>query len=246
MDLGNEYTLTASRHDIKPFCMKALANLVQSVPGSPQALLQFFTNLFLDHGYLVVFIGAAADNFGLPASGDVVLFAGGWLSNTGRATLTAIMFFGALGALASDNAMYWIGRVGGRPLVERLFRFPLLARLLDAKNIGRAERYFDSHGGKTVFMGRFGPGLRSTTPLFAGLTRMKYYRFLPYNLAAIIVWSTAYATVGYFFGQYWDQLLEVARSVGFGVVAVVVLAIGSYIYYRSRRRRSAEHVRRKP
>lgn len=217
--------------------MESLANLIQSIPSSPQGLLQFFTNLFLDHGYLVVFIGAAVDNFGLPASGDVVLFAGGWLANTERAALTAIMFFGALGALASDNAMYWIGRIGGRPLVERLFRFRFLSRLLDAKHIGRAERYFESHGGKTVFIGRFGPGLRSTTPLFAGLSRMKYYRFLPYNLSAVIVWAIAYGTVGYLFGQYWSQLLEIAQSVGFGVVAVVVLALLSYIYYRRRRRK---------
>ncbi|MDQ4107114.1 MAG: DedA family protein [Actinomycetota bacterium] len=217
--------------------METLANLVQSIPNSPQALLQFVTGLFLNHGYLVVFIGAALDNFGLPASGDVVLFAGGWLANTERAALTAIMFFGALGALMSDNTMYWIGRIGGRPLVERVFRFRLLARLLDVKHIGRVERYFSSHGGKTVFIGRFGPGLRSTTPLFAGLSRMEYYRFLPYNLAAVILWSIAYTTVGYFFGQYWSQLLDVAQSFGFGVVAVVVLAIGAYVYYRLRRRR---------
>lgn len=216
--------------------MQTLGDLVQSLPDSPQAVLQFFTNLFLDHGYLVVFIGAAVDNFGLPASGDVVLFAGGWLSNIERAALGAIMLFGGLGALVSDNTMYWIGRFGGRPLINRLFRFRLLAWLLDEKHIGRAERYFAKHGGKTVFAGRFGPGLRSTTPLFAGMSRMKYYKFLPYNLAAVIVWAIAYAAVGYFFGQYWSHLLEVARSVGFGVVAVVVLALGSYVYYRRRQR----------
>lgn len=217
--------------------METLANLIQSFPDSPQAILDFFTSLFLDHGYLVAFIGAAVDNFGVPASGDVVLFAGGWLANTGRATLALVMLFGGLGALVSDNAMYWIGRIGGRPLVERIFRFRLLARLVDAKHIGRVERYFDSHGGKTVFIGRFGPGLRSTTPLFAGLSRMKYYKFVPYNLSAVIVWAVAYGTVGYLFGQYWNELLEVARSVGFGVVAVVVLSLLSYIYYRRRRRR---------
>lgn len=234
--MTHKIRLDSSSACYKALCMEALAHLIQSVPSSPQALLQFFTDLFLDHGYLVVFIGAAADNFGLPASGDVVLFAGGWLSNTGRAVLAAIMFFGALGAFVSDNAMYWIGRTGGRQLMERLFRLPLLARILDAKNIGRVERYFGSHGGKTVFIGRFGPGLRSTTPLFAGVSRMKYYRFLPYNLAAITVWSIAYATVGYFFGQYWTQLIEVARSVGFGVVAVVFLILGTYVFYRLRRR----------
>ena len=217
--------------------MEMLANLVQSIPNSPQALLEFVTNLFLNHGYLVVLIGAAVDNFGMPASGDVVLFAGGWLANTERAVLALIMLLGGLGALVSDNAMYWIGRIGGRPLVDRIFRFRLLARLVDAKHLGRVERYFESHGGKTVFIGRFGPGLRSTTPLFAGLSRMKYYRFVPYNLAAVIAWAIAYASIGYFFGQYWTRLLEVAQSFGFGVVVLVVLAIGAYVYYRRRRRR---------
>ena len=224
--------------------MKTFVNLVQIIPDSPQALLKFVTSLFLDHGYLVAFIGAAVDNFGMPASGDVVLFAGGWLANTDRAVLGFIMLFGGLGALVSDNAMYWIGRIGGRPLVERLFRSRIIVRLVDAKHIGRVERYFDTHGGKTVFAGRFGPGLRSTTPLFAGMSRMKYYRFIPYNLSAIAVWAIAYSTVGYFFGQYWDQLLEVARSIGFGVLAVVVLILGSYVYYR--RRRTAGSVNRKP
>lgn len=223
--------------------MEWLANLVQSFPDSPQALLEFVTSLFLDHGYLVAFIGAAIDNFGMPASGDVVLFAGGWLANTDRAVLGLIMLFGGLGALASDNAMYWIGRIGGRPLVERLFRSRFIARLIDAKHINRVERYFETHGGKTVFAGRFGPGLRSTTPLFAGVSRMKYYKFVPYNLSAIAVWAVAYATVGYFFGQYWNDLLAVARSFGFGVLTAIVLILATYIYYR---RRHANRIQRKP
>jgi membrane protein DedA with SNARE-associated domain len=224
--------------------VETLANFAQIIPDSPRALLEFVTSLFLDHGYLVAFIGAAVDNFGMPASGDVVLFAGGWLANTDRAVLGLIMLFGGLGALVSDNAMYWIGRFGGRRLIDRLFRSRFIARLVDAKHVGRVERYFETHGGKTVFAGRFGPGLRSTTPLFAGMSRMKYYKFLPYNFAAVIVWALAYGTIGYFFGQYWDQLLEIARSVGFGVVALVVLTLGTYAYYR--RRRSAVHTRRKP
>ena len=216
--------------------MQNLADIIGSIPDSPQGLLQFVTNLLLAHGYIVIFIGAALDNFGLPASGDVVLFAGGWLANLERAALPMVMLSGFAGALTSDNAVYWIGRVGGRPLIERILKMRLLHFLINEKNLARAERYFEFHGGKMVFAGRFGPGLRSMTPLFAGVSRMKYYRFLPYNLAAALVWAIAYSLVGYAFGEYWGELLTVAKSFGYGIVALVILVLGYYLVRRRRRR----------
>ncbi|MDP8949493.1 MAG: DedA family protein, partial [Actinomycetota bacterium] len=141
--------------------MQSLVDILASIPDSPRGILQFVMNLLLTHGYVVIFVGAALDNFGLPASGDVVLFAGGWFSNVGRAALPPVMLSGFAGALTSDNAVYWIGRIGGRPLIDRVLKMRFLHFLINEKNLARAERYFESHGGKTVFVGRFGPGLRS-------------------------------------------------------------------------------------
>ena len=220
--------------------MQNLADIIGSIPDSPRGLLQFVTNLLLAHGYVVIFIGAALDNFGLPASGDVVLFAGGWLANLERATLVLVMLAGFAGALASDNAVYWIGRIGGRPLIEGVLKMRLLHFLINEKNLARAERSFESHGGKMVFAGRFGPGLRSMTPLFAGVSRMKYYRFLPYNISAALVWAIAYSLVGYAFGAYWGELLTAAKSFGYGVVSLVILVL---VYYLVRRRRRSTNPR---
>jgi membrane-associated protein len=217
--------------------MQNLADIIGSIPDSPRGLLQFVTNLLLAHGYVVIFIGAALDNFGLPASGDVVLFAGGWLASLERAALPMVMLSGFAGALTSDNAVYWIGRIGGRPLIERILKMRLLYFLINENNLARAERYFESHGGKMVFAGRFGPGLRSMAPLCAGVSRMKYFRFLPYNLSAVLVWAIAYSLVGYAFGEYWGELLTAARSFGYGIVALVILALG-YSLIRRRRRRT--------
>jgi membrane-associated protein len=216
--------------------MQNVAHFLASIPDSPQGILRFVTGLLLAHGYVVIFIGAALDNFGLPASGDVVLFAGGWFANRGQAALPLVMLSGFAGALVSDNAVYWIGRAGGRPLISRILKMRFLHFLINEKSLEKVERYFDTHGGKTVFVGRFGPGLRSMTPLFAGVTRMTYYRFLPYNLSAAAVWAVAYSLVGYVFGSYWSDLLAVAKSVGYGVVALVVLVLLAYVIQRRMRK----------
>ncbi|CAA9417338.1 MAG: DedA protein [uncultured Rubrobacteraceae bacterium] len=219
--------------------MESILNFLQSIPDSPSGVLDFVTGLLLAHGYLVIFLGAALDNFGLPSSGDIVLFAGGFFANNGQAALPLVMLIGFAGALVSDNSVYWIGRIGGRPLIYRILKIRLLQFLINEKSLEKVERYFDSHGGKTVFVGRFGPGLRSMTPLFAGVTRMKYYRFLPYNVAAGCVWAVAYSLIGYVFGQYWSELLAVARSFGFSVVALVALVILALVLRRRYRRKKA-------
>jgi membrane-associated protein len=216
--------------------MQSLADLVASIPDSPQGILRFVTDLLLAHGYVVIFVGAALDNFGLPASGDVVLFAGGWFSNLGHAALPLVMLSGFGGALISDNAVYWIGRIGGRPLITRVLKMRFLHFLINEGTLEKVERSFEAHGGKMVFVGRFGPGLRSMTPLFAGVSRMKYYRFLPYNLSAATVWAVAYTLVGYTFGAYWSDLLAVAQSFGYVLVALIALVLGAYLLRRFLRR----------
>jgi membrane-associated protein len=219
--------------------MQSLADFIASIPDSPQGILRFVSGLLLAHGYIVIFIGAALDNFGLPASGDVVLFAGGWFSNRGHAALPLVMLSGFAGALASDNAVYWIGRIGGRPLITRVLKMRFLHFLINEGTLEKVERYFEAHGGKMVFVGRFGPGLRSMTPLFAGVSRMKYYKFFPYNLSAAAVWAVAYTLVGYVFGAYWSELLAVAQSFGYGIAALVVLALSALLMRRLLRRRRA-------
>lgn len=212
--------------------MQSVLDFIRSIPNSPQGVLDFVTSLLVAHGYLVILFGAALDNFGLPSSGDIVLLAGGLFANGGQLALPLVMLSGFAGALISDNSVYWIGRIGGRPLIYRIHKMRFLSFLINERNLARVERYFEAHGGKTVFVGRFGPGLRSMTPLFAGVTRMKYYRFLPYNVAAGIVWAVAYSLVGYVFGQYWDELLTVARSLGYGVVVLAGLALLAYFLRR--------------
>src|ERR687893_3200724 len=212
--------------------MENVLHFIQSIPNSPRGVLDFVNNLLIAHGYLVILFGAALDNFGLPASGDIVLFAGGLFANGGQLALPLVMLSGFLGAFISDNSVYWIGRIGGRPMMYRILKMRFLHFLINERSLDKVGHYFETHGGKTVFVGRFGPGLRSMTPLFAGVTRMKYYRFVPYNVAAATVWSVVYSLIGYVFGQYWTELLAVATSFGYGVIGLAVLVLLAYLLRR--------------
>ena len=223
--------------------MTEILDFIRSVPDSPQGMLNFVTNLLLVHGYIIIFLGAALDNFGLPASGDIVMFAGGFFASAGQVSLPMVILSGFLGATVSDNSIYWIGRYGGRPLITRILKIRLLSFLLDMKTLGKVEHYFETHGRKTVFAGRFGPGLRSMTPLFAGVSHMKYHRFLPYSLASTATWALVTGAVGYVFGEYWGELIAVARSVGYGFVALVALLVTLYALRRRRYRRRASRER---
>jgi membrane protein DedA with SNARE-associated domain len=66
---------------------------------------------------------------------------------------------------------------------------------------------------------------------------MGYLRFIPYNVAAALVWSVVYSLIGYVFGQYWSELLAVAKSFGFSVVALVILVIVAFVLRRRYRRK---------
>ena len=137
------------------------------------------------------------------------------------------MLSGFGGALVSDNAVYWIGRIGGRPLIARVLKMRFLHFLINEGTLEKVERSFEAHGGKMVFVGRFGPGLRSMTPLFAGVSQDEVLQVPPVQPSAAAVWAVAYTLVGYVFGPYWGKLLTVAKSFGYSIVALVVLVLGA-------------------
>src|SRR5919202_672629 len=122
--------------------MQSILDFIGSIPKSPEAVLGFVTSLLVAHGYLVIIFGAALDNFGLPSSGDIVLLAGGLFANSGQLALPLVMLSGFAGAFISDNSVYWIGRIGGRPLIYLIpnGRHP---HFLDPeKSLARDQRYF--------------------------------------------------------------------------------------------------------
>src|SRR3712207_9416286 len=104
------------------------------------------------------------------------------------------MVVGGLGAVMGGQAGYFVGRFGGRPFVLRWGRYVFVT----PERLGRAEAFFDRHGGKAVFLARFVTGLRVFGALVAGTSSMPWGRFALYHALGRTIWAPAAATLGYF------------------------------------------------
>src|ERR671929_2142540 len=145
------------------------------------------------YGYLVVFFGVMLESTGVPLPGETILLASGFLAQRGHLDVGDVIVFGILGAVVGDQIGYWIGREGGRPFVLKWGRYVRIT----PERLERAERFFERHGGKAVFLARFFAGLRVFGALVAGISRMRWGIFLVYNVLGGAVWATAVVLVGY-------------------------------------------------
>ena len=93
----------------------------------------------------------------------------------------------AAAAIVGDNIGYLIGRKGGRWLLERPGPLPPPAA---GRCSATGEPFFERHGPKAVFFGRFVLGLRVWASWLAGATRMPWRSFVLWNALGGICWAT--------------------------------------------------------
>src|SRR5918912_3967083 len=185
-------------------------------------------SLIEHYGYLVVLFGVMLESMGVPLPGETILIAAGVLVQRGHLDLSYAIAFGILGAVLGDQIGYWVGREGGRPFVLKWGRYIYIT----PERLGRAEAFFDRHGGKAVFIARFFSGLRVFGALVAGISRMHWRTFVVYNALGGAVWATAAVLVGYLLGRS-IGLLERWRGRAAELLGgLLVLAVGLYLAYR--------------
>lgn len=148
--------------------------------------------------------------------GDSLLFATGALAAaTGTLNIGVLLALLIVCAIVGDALNYWFGTVfGARAAAGQL---PLVKRA----HIEMTQGFFERHGGKTIFLARFVPIVRTFAPFVAGAGSMSYARFAGYNVAGGIVWVGTMLLAGYFFGN----LPVVKENFSLVVIAIIVLSV---------------------
>ena len=184
-------------------------------------------------GYPLLFLLVMAESSGLPIPGETALIAASVLASGGTLQIEVVIARAAAAAIVGDNIGYVIGRKGGRWLLER--PGPLHEHRLQVLVTG--QPFFERHGPKAVFFGRFVLGLRVWASWLAGATRMPWRSFLVWNALGGITWAVIVGTIAYLLGSSAGNVLEAFGL--WGLIAFVVAIVGFFGWHRRHRRRDA-------
>jgi membrane-associated protein len=196
------------------------------------APLATFLDVAANVGLPVVFLLIAIETMGIPVPGETALITAGILASRGHLSIEAVIAVAATAAIVGDNVGFAIGRKLGRRLLTA--PGPLLRHRRRVIAVG--EPFFDRHGPKAVFLGRWVTGLRITAAWMAGITRMSWPTFLFWNALGGIAWATSIGLLAYFVGHSAEKFIHLA---GLGGAVVVVLAgVVLWFVLRARRKRA--------
>jgi membrane-associated protein len=188
-----------------------LSQIISDYGGWTYGLLFFV--IFMETGFVVTPF--------LP--GDSLLFAAGTFASPALATaggtpplnIWLLWLLLAVAAVAGDTANYWIGHaIGARAYTGEV-------KWIKKEYMERTHAFFEKHGGKTIFLARFVPIIRTFAPFVAGVGKMSYGYFITWNLVGGLTWVTLFLFLGYFFGN----LPFVQHNFELVIVAIILISV---------------------
>jgi membrane-associated protein len=171
--------------------------------------------------YLVLFVivfcetGLVVTPF-LP--GDSLLFAVGALAATDGSPINVVLVLVLLfvAGVAGDAVNYSIGyRIGPRVFSKTH------TKIFNRQHLVRTQRFYETYGGKTIFLARFIPIIRTFAPFVAGVGRMSYARFAMFNVTGAATWVTVFLMGGHLFGN----IPVVADNFSIVILAIIGISL---------------------
>ena len=183
-------------------------------------------------GYPLLVLLVMSESSGVPVPGETALITASVLASKGDLNIELVIVLAAAAAIVGDNIGYLIGRKGGRWVLERPGRFQG-ERL---RVLATGEPFFERHGPKAVFFGRFVLGLRVWASWLAGATHMRWRSFLLWNALGGICWATIVGLIAYLLGRSAGNALQTFGLFGLGAAALGLIT-AAVLHRRHRRRR---------
>lgn len=177
-------------------------------------------------GYPGIALLMAVQTIAIPIPSEVILPFAGSLILTGQFNIWLIAICGAIGSCFGGSIAYYIGKRGGRPLVEKYGKFILISH----HDLELVDSFFQKHGTKAAFFGMMLPVFRSFISFPAGISKVPLKKFLVYVFAGSFGWSLLLAFLGQKLGENWNTLRDRFKGLDYFIVAVIILGAVYWIY----------------
>jgi membrane-associated protein len=178
------------------------------------SLIQTYGFLVYPILFLVIFAetGLVVTPF-LP--GDSLLFVAGALAAIGSMNILLLLLILVFAAILGDTVNYWIGNYLGSKVFREQSRFFKREYLL------KTQAFYERYGSKTIILARFIPIVRTFAPFVAGIGKMKYPRFILYNIVGGIAWVSIFLFGGYFLGN----LPIIKQNLSLFILIIIIASI---------------------
>jgi len=195
-------------------------------------LIHFVTQVIGSLGYAGIAALMGIESACIPLPSELIMPFAGYLVYTGRFSLFWAATAGAIGCNLGSVIAYWVGAVGGRPLVMRYGRWVLMSH----HDLDRMTQFFEKYGTITVLLGRLLPVVRTFIAFPAGVARMPQLRFHIYTFIGSWPWCFGLAYVGMKLGEKWHTDPRFAQAfhrfhlvVELGLLAAIIWFVWTHI-----------------
>lgn len=205
--------------------------------------LEGLAALYGRYGYALVFLGALGENtalLGVFLPGNMLALLGGFYAREGELSLPVVILLTWWGTVLGYHVDYVLGRLVLVRFLKSWQTARLGRRLRLAGRLRLARAFLHRHGGKAILISHMVGQLRSFVALSAGMSHMRYRRFLGFEAAAALVWSGGLCVAGYLVGGEREQLQMLIERSGWVILGLLVLA---YVVWRVLRPRLAGRAR---
>jgi membrane-associated protein len=155
--------------------------------------------------------------------GDSLLVTAGVFAGAGQMKLASLLSLVTLCSIAGDQLGYLIGWKAGQNLYRRED-----SRFFRKRHLERAHEFYEKFGGKTIIIARFVPIIRTFCPPVAGAAKMKYSRYLAYDIVGGFLWVWGMVLVGYTLGR---TVPNIDKRIHFIIAGVIVVSLIPAAYH---------------
>lgn len=197
-------------------------------------ILSVLQTIFDQFGWAGVFGLMVLENATGITPNEVILAFAGWMLIERHGIAPNFVLIGGiyagLGSAVGASIIYWVARIGGRPMVDRFAKFFRLNLSLIAKS----EEQMQKWGAGLVLVGRVLPGVRMLVSIPAGLAKIPFPKFFLATFIGAYIWCTLLIGAGYVLGHEWMLVGDYIKQHLPLVLSLGVLGISAYLVYQYR------------